>query len=110
MGLSEDTTFAQLRTLSQYERQHLVHHLLAAELDEDLQALLALETQQSRNAWYEFRHEHDEVDDFIRDIDRCKRSALDRGVEAIPLALRYALIRASIASQAGVVPKIETRD
>lgn len=106
-----DAAFAQaslaqagpFSALSDYDRRNLLHHLIAADQATHLHTLLAWDGAGGGNAWYELRRGHDEINALVADLVLAKRSALQQGDATIPLAIRYALMAASISSQAGAV-------
>lgn len=95
-----------------YGLRHLAAHLEGAERTEDLHRLLALETSERRNAWYEAREAMGDTDGFLADVTRAWRLA--EGVyspadsthmgQSIGLQCRYGLITASISSLATNCP------
>jgi hypothetical protein len=89
--------------LSDYERRHVIQHLLAAGRDEEAHVLLALDTAEGGNAWFEYLRDRDEMEGFVSSVDLCKQAALAQGEDGISLAMRYALVGASISSQAATV-------
>lgn len=89
--------------LSDYDRRNLFHHLIAADQSAHLHTLLAWDGAGGGNAWYELRRDHDEITALVADLVLARRSALQQGNAAVPLAIRYALMAASISSQAGAV-------
>ena len=98
--------------LTEYELRHLAEHLEASGRAEDLHRLLALETGEQRNAWYEAKEAVGDTAGFLADVTRAWRlaeraySATDstRTGRSIGLQNRYALIRASLNSLAVNVP------
>ena len=89
--------------LSDYDRRNLFHHLIAADQAPHLHKLLAWDGAGGGNAWCELRSDHDEMNALVADLVLARRSALQLPDAAIPLAIRYALMAASISSQAGAV-------
>jgi hypothetical protein len=89
--------------LSDYDRRNLLYHLIAADQTTHVHSLLALDGPGGANAWYELRRDHNEISSFLADIVLAKRSALQQKDEAVPLTIRYALMAASISSQADAI-------
>src|SRR2546423_1780660 len=56
--------------LSAYELRHLVNHLEAAGRVADLHHLLALETDEKRNAWYDAKESCGDTESYITDVTR----------------------------------------
>lgn len=89
--------------LNRYELNSLAEHLEFSERVEDLHRLLALETSEQRNAWYEAREAASDSEGYLRDVQRAWRLAEGQFVaehpwRAIALQCRYALIVTSLNS------------
>ncbi|MFD9864806.1 hypothetical protein [Streptomyces alboflavus] len=82
-----------------YGRRHLVSHLLAAGRDSDVHRLLSLSADDT-HLWYAAHRRTQDIDGFLRDVDRAARSAED----SPPTHLGYQLIEASIASMVTASP------
>src|SRR4051812_16747760 len=105
--------------LEDYELRHLVAHLAGSGRASDLHRLLALEWTDPaavrRNAWYEAHDEAGDPSGYLADIATARRLAEeaataevihDRPASTSVLALRYALVTASIHSVASSVPPV----
>lgn len=100
--------------LTKYELHHLVEHLEALGQNQQLHQLLALETSEGANAWYEVKESWDNAVSYAQDIERAWAVAEQqvtlpsrRGAAintAIALQCRYALIIGSLNSLASNVP------
>jgi hypothetical protein len=89
--------------LSEYDLRHLAAHLEESGRADELHRLLALETSERRNAWYEAREVRGESSGFLSDIARAWRLADEsyfqyQSPTATGLQCRYALTVASINS------------
>jgi hypothetical protein len=98
-----------VEALTEYELRHLVAHLAAAGRDEDVHRLLALETGEGRNAWYEAREQLGQTAGYLADVARAWRLAEEEFAEcqspiSIARQCRYALVLASINSLAKNIP------
>jgi hypothetical protein len=85
-----------------YIRARLTWHLEQAGDAAGLHALLAEETPEGRNAWYEVCEEAGRAPGYREDVARAWRLA--RAAGAVGLEARYALLLASLNSMAGSVP------
>ena len=90
---------------SRYALTYYAQHLVEAGCSKDLHDLLAQETSNRRNAWYEAKEEIGDLAGFVADVSLAWQQAenefhQDLGV-AIGLQCRYALITTSINSLAG---------
>ncbi|MDX2480185.1 MAG: hypothetical protein QNK24_07600, partial [Desulfuromusa sp.] len=102
----------QVVHLTEYELRHLAEHLEASGRVEELHRLLALETSEQQNLWYEEKNAFGDAAGFVADVVRawqladktyCKHNDELSG-RIIGLQIRYALILASINSFAINVP------
>lgn len=82
-----------------YGRRHIVSHLLAARRNDDVHRLLSLSTDDT-HLWYAVHRRTQDIDGFLRDIDRALLSAKDSPATH----LRYRLVEASIASMVTASP------
>jgi hypothetical protein len=87
-----------------YGLRHLAAHLEASDRFEDLHLLLALETNEKRNAWFEAKEISGHVSGYVNDVARAWRCA-ERlynpadcigNVQNIGMQIRYALIIVSV--------------
>jgi hypothetical protein len=86
--------------VSSYGLEHLVGHLHRSGRWTDLHRLLALETDDGRNAWYEAKR----LDaGYVQDISIARRS-IDPTQVTLAAEARYALIGASLHSRGGNSP------
>lgn len=97
--------------LTEYELRHLAAHLEAAGRYEELHCLLALETGQGRNAWYEARESLGQTAGYLGDIRRAWRLAdAEFANHQSPISIgrqcRYALVITSINSLARSIPPV----
>jgi hypothetical protein len=100
--------------LSGYELRHLVLHLEACGLIEELHRLLALETSTRSNAWFEAKQAYDDIQGYLDDVSRAWRIAeasylpTDEPQEArsLGLQIRYALITSSVYNLISNIPPI----
>jgi hypothetical protein len=105
---SPDNPFSKL---NEYELKHLAEHSISAGMvngSKGLHSILAKETQQKRNAWYEAKEVVDNLEGFLNDISLAWEEA-DKEFQTEPaLAIgrqcRYALITASIKSLTTYLP------
>lgn len=81
---------------TQYELRHLAAHLEEAGRSADLHRLLATETSEQRNAWYDAHYQRGEIRPYLDDLNRAWRIA--DVTQNLALQCRYALIRSSITS------------
>jgi hypothetical protein len=98
--------------LTDYELRHLVAHLETRGRDEDLHRLLALETSEPRNAWFQVVHARLGLDAYRDDLHRAWRCAEAKASslraspetrrEMLGVELRYSLISATLKSTARV--------
>ncbi len=95
-------TNAPLATLTEYELRHLATHLATAGRDEDLHGLLALETNQGRNAWYEAKEAVGDIQGYLTDVALAWELA--ETARDIPRQIQYALCRSSVATLATNCP------
>lgn len=93
---------------SGYGLRHLATHLVGAECIEDLHHLLALETDNQRNAWYVAKESSDDIAGYIADMtyawsitESVHRSTQEEITKSLILQCRYALIMTSLNSIAG---------
>jgi len=88
-----------LSTLSSYETRHLVAHLVSAHLDSELHSLLALETAEKRNAWYEQKLVAADLTGYLSDL-RAGMVCVARSEADVPttlsLTLRYSALASSV--------------
>jgi hypothetical protein len=92
--------------ITDYERRHLLAHLEAGDLIEQIHQLLSFETADHENVWYKIQKLADDVDQYIADINQalaiaqtkafCQLKQRDN-VGAVGLMIRYALLLASLA-------------
>jgi hypothetical protein len=95
-----------------YGLRHLIYHLAGAGRAGDIHRLLAMETGQHRNLWYEVKVGSDGTAAYLADVLRAWRLAeVPSGIPDsaptttnISLQNRYALITASIRSLAANIP------
>ncbi len=96
-----------------YGLRYLAPHLEASGRVNDLHLLLALETANQRNAWYEAKDAYGTVADYMADVARAwllaenvSESMIKKGeiAQTIGLEIRYALISASINSLLTNIP------
>jgi hypothetical protein len=101
--------------LSDYELRHLPEHLEDAGLAPQIHKLLSTETTAGRNAWYDIKDSHGEMQAYLGDLRRAsllasqtlasfpqRRAILTlEAADARSQATRYALILSSINSMAG---------
>ncbi|MBU1299674.1 MAG: hypothetical protein KKB77_11090, partial [Bacteroidetes bacterium] len=102
--------------LTRYELRHLVEHLEVSGREEDLHRLLALETSEQRNAWYDIKNIYMEIEGFFDDVRRARRllvneygkSRLFNISPEIGLGVRYCLILTTMNSiSRNVFPKLD---
>jgi len=99
-----------LANLGTYDLRHLAAHLHAAGRADDLHRLLALETGEQRNAWYEAKEAIDDAAGFAADVGLAWRSAENAYAngahtgQSLGLQIRYALITSSLNSLAQSIP------
>ena len=93
-----------LASLTGYELLHLSEHLEAGGRFEELHRLLALETSDHRNAWFEAKDAIGDTAGYLDDIRRAWRLAEKADGDAIGLQCRYALLTTSVNSLAGNIP------
>lgn len=87
--------------LNEYELRHLVAHLEATGRTEDLHRLLALESSNHSNAWYEAKEAIADTAGYLGELAIAWRISEDEFTNrcsqlAIGLQCRYALIVASV--------------
>ena len=95
-----------------YGLRHLVAHLEASGRVEDLHRLLAVETSEQRNVWYEVKEAIDDAAGYLTDVIRawrlveetCAPTDSEHAGRGIGLQCRYALITASLNSLAKNIP------
>lgn len=108
MVSSPDNPFSEL---NKYESQHLVSHLISARRvdGKDVHSLLAKETQQKSNAWYEAKEKIGDTAGFVADVSLAWKQAEEEFNQdlkgAIGRQCRYALITASINSLSANIPE-----
>jgi hypothetical protein len=96
--------------LNKYELQHLASHLInVGTLDgKDINSLLAKETQQKLNAWYEAKEVGGNLEGFLNDIslawEEADKEFQTEPAVAIGRQCRYALIASSVNSVGGNIP------
>jgi hypothetical protein len=71
----------------------------------DLHRLLALDTDNGRNAWYEAKRASDADADYVRDVSVAKR-CIDVAHPELAVEMRYALVGASLRSRGGNAPPL----
>ncbi len=100
--------------LSEYELSHLAAHLEEARRVEDLHRVLALETSERRNAWYEAKGTWGDVRGYTSDVMRAWQlaqkeynpaDAVHAG-RSVSLQCRYALVTTSLNSVAASIPPV----
>ncbi len=96
-----------------YGLRHLAAHLEGAKRTDDLHHLLAVETNEKCNSWYEAKDAAGDTGGFLADVARAWQLAEEAGLNtqnvrergrAIGLQNRYALINASVNSLATQIP------
>jgi hypothetical protein len=92
-----------------YIHERLTWHMEQANQEEAIHALLCLETEEGRNAWYETREAMGQTAGYLADVHRALRLAEEdfashQSQTAVGLQCRYALIIASLNSLAGGIP------
>ncbi|MBD2095610.1 hypothetical protein H6F90_10625 [Trichocoleus sp. FACHB-591] len=95
----------QLDKIDGYGRQHLAQHLVKGNRVNELHLLLNLENA-DKNAWFKLKDSEGETASFLADVELAWAQA-DEAYESDPgksigLQCRYALIKASINSLAGI--------
>ncbi|MBO1055783.1 MAG: hypothetical protein HEQ27_04295 [Dolichospermum sp. JUN01] len=94
---------------SPYALAHYAQHLVDAKLSKDLHDLLAQETSEGRNAWYEAKEKIGDTAGFLADVSLAWKLAEEdftrQSSESIALQCRYALIISSINS---IIEKLPT--
>jgi hypothetical protein len=94
--------------LTKYELHHLTAHLQASGRIGDLHRLLALETSEHHNAWFEAKEAFDDTAAYLRDVNRAWVLAESRADE-VGTHCRYALLVASITNLASnILPELQT--
>ena len=93
--------------LTEYELRHLAAHLAGSGRAEDLHRLLALETDDIRNAWYDAKAAIGDMAGYIADVVQARLLAEEIGAKRdIGLQIRYALMISSIHSLAQNIPPV----
>src|SRR5690348_14198565 len=87
-----------LSALSPYEYHHLTSHIAASGAGETLDNLLAFETASERNAWFEAKQQHADVDAFIADVELAATVTFGGDVGALARRIRYAVLLSSARS------------
>jgi hypothetical protein len=82
--------------LTEYESRHLAAHLAVSGRDEDLHRLLALETSDGCNAWYEAKEAVGNIQGYQADLNQAWQVAETKG--DIPRQIKYALCQSSMVS------------
>jgi RNA binding exosome subunit len=88
-----------------YGRRHLAQHLVEGDRVEELHTLLSLE-KDGKNAWFKVKDNEGDTADFLADVELAWTQA-DKAYDREPgrsigLQCRYALIKSSINSLAGI--------
>jgi hypothetical protein len=88
---------------------HLIHHLIEAGRGEEVHDVLAANTPEGRNAWYEAKEAIGDGAGYRRDVARAWQLAETGGRQAslwpsIGLECRYTLVTASLNSVGGSIP------
>lgn len=91
--------------LSGYELRHLIGHLAESNRADDVHRLLALETEDERNGWFEARYGHGDIAGYLTDVHRA-RGLAERASDCSALSeeVRYALVLASVNSAMSGAP------
>lgn len=97
-----DSNKNPLSLLTEYELRHLAAHLAVTGRDNELHCLLAMETAQGRNAWYEVRETTDDIQGYLADVALAWELAEATG--NIAQQIKYALCQSSIVSIAAHYP------
>lgn len=100
----------QLKLIDRYGLRHLAKHLVKAERETELHTLLALETANQRNAWFDAKDCMGDIVGFLADIALAWEQAdltfaITRNPDIIELQCRYALISTSVNSLAVNIPR-----
>jgi len=107
-GLPRLQEAAQREIDEGYGLRHLPAHMEASGRVDDLHRLLALETGEQRNAWYEGKDAIGDVAGYLTDVTLAWRLAEkaygEHAGESIGLQTRYALMKASLNSLAENMP------
>lgn len=97
--------------LNEYELLHLVTHLEEAGLNDELHHLLALETENHRNAWFEIMDAKVSVDAYLNDLKRAwslieNKSFCEIKRDGVTASLAYEIHYALLASTINNLAKI----
>jgi hypothetical protein len=92
-----------------YGRRYLASHLVQAAQQEELHTLLAIETTDRRNAWFNAKNSKGDTLGFLADVALAWKIAeqeftTSQSTQSIVLQSRYALITSSINSLSGNLP------
>jgi hypothetical protein len=91
--------------LAEYERHHLVYHLIESGHGMDLVRILCLETAEGLNAWFQLRDRAGEVAMYRADLDASRAAATSLpDLVAAELLVRVSLAESSVVSRAGQIP------
>lgn len=88
-------------TLNEYESRHLLEHLAACGRTSEVHTILALETDDGRNAWYLCRTHTGTDADFQRDIDLAVDlidTAINPNESSLILKTRYRIVSSSLSA------------
>lgn len=100
--------------LTEYELRHLAEHLVATGRATDLHRLLALETEEQRNAWHEAKDAIGDMAGYVADVAQARRLAEEvyssgdssLAAQSIGLQIRYTLLISCINSLAQNIPPV----
>jgi hypothetical protein len=101
-------SWRQLREIDRYGLHHLAQHLVKADYVEKLHGLLAMETPDQRNAWFDAKEQIEDTGGFLADVTLAWMQVDEEFKEGIRVAIglqfRYALVTASLNSLANNIP------
>ena len=102
-------TWQQLSQIDRYGLKHLAQHFVQAGRVKELHTLLALETAEKHNAWFEVKDRVGDIESFLADVELAWIQAEEefeknQDGNFIAMQCRYALIISSINSLAQNVP------
>jgi hypothetical protein len=93
-----------------YIHAHLVWHLHQAEQFEEIHSLLAEETTDHRNGWFQTRERLGQTAGYLEDLTLARlivataNASLEQSTSNVGLEVRYALMVASVNTRAGNIP------
>jgi hypothetical protein len=91
-------------TREPYFLEHLAYHLIQAGRSDALHELLGRSDPSGAHAWYVLRNKLGQLTGFTADVIEAQRLAADGG-DPHALQARYALVRSSIGSLSGTLPR-----